>query len=58
MLIISKIKLHNFKRFKDLALDVNPDINIFVGDNESGKSTIPIESTSSLFYRLKYKSLI
>ncbi len=40
MLIISKIKLHNFKRFKNLTLDVNPDINIFVGDNESGKSTI------------------
>ena len=40
MLIISKIKLHNFKRFKDLTLDVNPDINILVGDNESGKSTI------------------
>ena len=40
MLIISKIKLHNFKRFKDLELEVNPDINILVGDNESGKSTI------------------
>ncbi len=40
MLTISKIKLHNFKRFTDLTLDVNPDINIFVGDNESGKSTI------------------
>lgn len=40
MPIITKIKLHNFKRFKNLILDVNPDINIFVGDNESGKSTI------------------
>lgn len=40
MLTISKIKLHNFKRFKDLTLNVNPDINILVGDNESGKSTI------------------
>lgn len=40
MLIISKIKLHNFKRFKDLELEVNSDINILVGDNESGKSTI------------------
>ena len=37
---ITKIKIHNFKRFKDLTLDVNPDINIFIGDNESGKSTI------------------
>lgn len=40
MLTITKIKLHNFKRFKNLTLDFNPDINIFVGDNESGKSTI------------------
>lgn len=40
MISIAKIKLHNFKRFKDLVFDVNPDINIFIGDNESGKSTI------------------
>ena len=40
MLTISKIKLHNFKRFQDLTIDVNSDINILVGDNESGKSTI------------------
>lgn len=40
MLTITKIKLHNFKRFRDLTLDVNPDINILIGDNESGKSTI------------------
>ncbi|ULB34337.1 ATP-dependent nuclease [Proteiniphilum propionicum] len=40
MMTIAKIKLHNFKRFKDLFFDVNPDINIFIGDNESGKSTI------------------
>ena len=40
MLTITKIKLHNFKRFRDLELDVNPDINILIGDNESGKSTV------------------
>lgn len=40
MLTIEKIILHNFKRFKDLTLNVNPDLNILVGDNESGKSTI------------------
>ncbi|BCS84114.1 ATP-dependent endonuclease [Prevotella herbatica] len=40
MLTITKIKLHNFKKFKDLTFDVNPDINILIGDNESGKSTI------------------
>lgn len=40
MIKISKIKLHNFKRFKDLTLDVDPKMNIFIGDNESGKSSI------------------
>lgn len=40
MLTIAQIKLHNFKRFRDLTLNVNPDINIFIGDNESGKSSI------------------
>lgn len=40
MPIITKIKLHNFKKFRDLTIDVNPDLNIFIGDNESGKSTI------------------
>lgn len=40
MITIKKIRVHNFKRFRDLEINVNPDINIFVGDNESGKSTI------------------
>ena len=35
MLTITKIKLHNFKRFRELMLDVYPDINILIGDNEN-----------------------
>lgn len=37
---IQRIILHNFKRFKDLDIELNPRMNIFIGDNESGKSTI------------------
>lgn len=37
---IKKIILHNFKRFSHLEIDVMPDMNILVGDNESGKSSI------------------
>ena len=37
---IKKIILSNFKRFKYLELDLNSELNIFVGDNESGKSSI------------------
>lgn len=40
MIKIVKIKLHNFKRFQDLTIDVDPKMNIFIGDNESGKSSI------------------
>ena len=38
--IISKLRLINFKRFKDYIVEPNEKINIFVGDNEAGKSSI------------------
>ncbi|SHG08809.1 Predicted ATP-dependent endonuclease of the OLD family, contains P-loop ATPase and TOPRIM domains [Bacteroides luti] len=38
--IIKKIRIINFKRFKELELPFNDIFNVFVGDNESGKSTI------------------
>lgn len=38
---ISKIKICNFKGFKDLfTLELNKGLNILVGNNETGKSTI------------------
>ena len=37
---ISKIKLQNYKRFKSFEFEPNKRINILVGDNEAGKSTI------------------
>ena len=40
MKTIKKVILHNFKRFKHLEIIINPELNIFVGDNESGKSSI------------------
>lgn len=39
-MIIERLKLFNFKRFETLDIQFNKDLNIFVGDNESGKSTI------------------
>ncbi|CNF88089.1 chromosome segregation protein [Yersinia enterocolitica] len=37
---INKIKVKNFKKIEDGAFDFNKDVNILVGDNDSGKSTI------------------
>lgn len=37
---ISKIKLQNFRRFRNIEIRFNRGRNILVGDNESGKSSI------------------
>lgn len=37
---ITKIKLENFKRFRSLSVPLYKDLNVIVGENESGKSTI------------------
>jgi putative ATP-dependent endonuclease of OLD family len=40
MIYIKKLKLKNFKRFNNFSIELADNINIFVGDNESGKSSI------------------
>lgn len=40
MKVIKKIKFKNFKRFRNSEIYFNDDLNIIVGDNESGKSTV------------------
>jgi putative ATP-dependent endonuclease of the OLD family len=37
---VKSIKLVNFKKFRNGHFEFNTDVNIFVGDNASGKSTI------------------
>ncbi len=37
---IKKILVKNYKLLEDTVFNVKPDINIFVGENDSGKSTI------------------
>lgn len=37
---IKKILIHNYKMFKDEIINVNEGFNIFVGNNDSGKSTL------------------
>lgn len=40
MLIIKKVIIENYRLIKRADFRVNPDMNIFVGDNDSGKSTL------------------
>ncbi len=37
---IVKVKLKNFKKFKEYEIPLDPSRNILIGDNEAGKSTI------------------
>lgn len=39
-MFIRKVKIHNFKRYKDFEITLEEGLNIVVGDNEVGKSTI------------------
>lgn len=40
MKLIKKIKLHNFKRFQDFSVKFDDKLNLLIGDNEAGKSSI------------------
>ncbi|PSW66554.1 ATP-dependent endonuclease [Photobacterium kishitanii] len=40
MKTITKIQLRNFKKYKEFSLDFDPELNLLIGDNEAGKSTI------------------
>ncbi len=40
MKTIKKLVLKNFKRFRTLELDFDKELNILVGGNEAGKSSV------------------
>lgn len=40
MKIIEKIKIKNFGRFKEFSIGFDQNLNLLIGDNEAGKSTI------------------
>ncbi len=38
--IINKVVIKNFRRFRDATIEFTPGLNMLVGDNEAGKSTV------------------
>ncbi|MFI0448070.1 ATP-dependent nuclease [Actinomadura sp. 6N118] len=38
--MLSRLVIRNYRVFRDFKLDFNPEMNILVGDNASGKSTV------------------
>ncbi len=40
MKLINKIKLQNFKRYQTFSVEFDDKLNLLIGDNESGKSSI------------------
>jgi len=44
---INKLVIKNYKLIRDIVIPLNPNVNIFVGENDAGKSTI-LEALSIL----------
>lgn len=57
---IKTMRIIGFKRFKDTKIDFNEHINIIVGENEAGKSTIleAIDIVINQLYKNSDKSII
>ena len=47
---IKHITVKNFRCFEHLEFDLNPDINIFVGNNGSGKSAVLDATAAAMYY--------
>lgn len=61
---ITKIKLHNYKKFSDFSIELGDKTNILVGDNDAGKSSIlnavdlVLNASNSKVMTIGYENLI
>lgn len=56
-MLVKKMKVINFKRFESDEFDFNDDINILVGDNNAGKSTVLEALEIALNFQFRGKQL-
>lgn len=54
---VNKLVIKNFKRFQDISIEMNNDVNIFVGENDSGKTTVLEALTMALTGKLNGVSI-
>lgn len=61
--MIKKIKIKNFKKFRDITIEFNPNKNILIGENGTGKSSIlqainiVLSGSYSYIEKIGFKSL-
>jgi predicted ATP-binding protein involved in virulence len=51
---IEKLRMQNFRGFKDVTIDFPPNLAVFIGENGSGKSSI-IDCLDNLLFELIHK---
>lgn len=52
---LTKIRLINYRNFLNISIDLDSNLNIFIGDNAQGKTNI-LEAMTMLFRGASYKT--
>jgi len=52
---ITNLELDNYRNYEKLALEFNPDLNIFLGENAQGKTNL-LESIYLLAFTKSYRT--
>ncbi|HEU5472705.1 MAG TPA: AAA family ATPase [Actinophytocola sp.] len=55
--VIERVRIRGYRKFRDITVAASGDLNIFVGDNESGKSTILEAVAMALTGRINGRSV-
>ena len=55
--MLTKIQIKNYRAFKDFSLDFTDGLNVIVGDNDAGKSTLLEAVNLALTSRLRGRFL-